>query len=200
MSYITAPFRFLRFAFKTVTATIITLAFVSSLMLNIVMVTWTQGALAIGGALNALTGISSVATNLNQKNNGLVKQAATQKRAVGAITNRLAKRTRRGAIRNIVAVPAEALPVAGALVVVGVTGLELKDACQTMNDLAELNTLMEQDRHADNGTVCGLKLPTVKEVKERTSTSPGAVWDAIRQWRVDVPPWDEIEQKTNSGR
>ena len=49
---------------------------------------------------------------------------------------------RHGALRNVATMPAEVLPFIGVGVVVGITALEIKEACETMKDLEELNQLI----------------------------------------------------------
>ena len=69
--YVSAPFHF---AFKTVLTTVITLMFVSSLLVNATMLTWQTGALAIGGMFASATGISAVANSLKHGNDTLKKK------------------------------------------------------------------------------------------------------------------------------
>ena len=71
LMYVAAPFHF---AFKTVLTTVITLMFVSSLLVNATMLTWQTGALAIGGMFASATGISAVANSLKHGNDTLKKK------------------------------------------------------------------------------------------------------------------------------
>ena len=208
MSYITAPFKIFGFAFKSITATIITLVFIGSLMLNISMMAWSAGAIAIGTAFTALTGITSVITGMKDTNDILrdknKKLAAknvklsSNKKAVGEVTERIAKRTSRGALRNLSSIPAEAVPIAGIAVVVGVTTWELIDACETMKDMNKLNDLMGNDVPVEEQTVCGIEPPSSEEVYKTVVSSPGAAWDSMSQWEVNVPSWSEVGEGTKS--
>ena len=69
--YVAAPFHF---AFKTGLTTVITLMFVSSLLVNATMLTWQTGALAIGGMFASVTGISAVANGLKHGNDTLKRK------------------------------------------------------------------------------------------------------------------------------
>ena len=71
LMYVAAPFHF---AFKTVLTTVITLMFVSSLLVNATMLTWQTGALAIGGMFASATGISAVANSLKHGNDTLKRK------------------------------------------------------------------------------------------------------------------------------
>ena len=71
LMYVAAPFHF---AFKTVLTTVITLMFVSSLLVNATMLTWQTGALAIGGMFASAIGISAVANSLKHGNDTLKKK------------------------------------------------------------------------------------------------------------------------------
>ena len=44
---------------------------------------------------------------------------------------------------SVAIIPAEAIPFIGPFTIVAVTGLEIKDACATMEDLRELNGLLD---------------------------------------------------------
>ena len=71
LMYVVAPFHF---AFKTVLTTVITLMFVSSLLVNATMLTWQTGALAIGGMFASATGFSAVANSLKHGNDTLERK------------------------------------------------------------------------------------------------------------------------------
>ena len=71
LMYVAAPFHF---AFRTTLTTVITLMFVSSLLVNATMLTWQTGALAIGGMFASVTGISAVANGLKHGNDAFKKK------------------------------------------------------------------------------------------------------------------------------
>ena len=71
LMYVAAPFHF---SFRTTLTTVITLMFVSSLLVNATMLTWQTGALAIGGMFASVTGISAVANGLKHGNDAFKKK------------------------------------------------------------------------------------------------------------------------------
>ena len=175
------PFTILKFSFKT----IIVLVFVGSLAANIIMMTWSAGAIAIGGAFTAITGITSVVT-------GLGNRLDANKKVVSKITKRVAKRTIRGAVRNIAAIPAESIPIAGVTIISGITAWELYDACKTMEDMDEINKSMGSDDTVEKGKVCGMERPSIKEIGKTVKNSPGEAWDAMLEWEINIPFWKDV--------
>ena len=75
-------------------------------------------AVAIGTAVNAVTGITSVVTDLADSKAKL----ATSQKQVAKMSNRIATRTAKGALRNVASVPAEAIPYIGIPIIIAVTG------------------------------------------------------------------------------
>ena len=194
ISYIAAPFKIFGFTFKS----IITLLFLASLFLNITMLVWQAGAFAVSAAFAGVTGISSVITGLKDTNDRLLKKNKSHVQEITKITDRIAKRTTHGALRIVAAIPAEVIPKAGAVVVVAVTAIELKEACDTMKDMTELNQIMGVDTPQEEETVCGLETPSVEEVMRKVADSPRAVWGAISKWELDLPSWEEWGNKLES--
>ena len=180
MSYIRKTFRVLGGMFKALRIVIIMLIIAGSLALNATLLAWSAGSLAVGTAIKTVTGFQSVSsalltrnatlkasnTSLQTRNESLRTENMTlnaNKKKVGKITGRMAKRTSRGAVRNLASVPLESTPFIGVATVVGVTAFELYDACNTMKDLKELNKLMDHKAPEGVGTVCGLKMPWQKK-------------------------------------
>jgi uncharacterized membrane-anchored protein YhcB (DUF1043 family) len=99
-----------------------------------------------------------------------VADAKKVKEVAGVVKARLAK----GVVRNQVSIPAEAIPYLGIGVILGVSALDIYDACETMKDFnTVLLTLGEGEEAPD---FCGAKLPT----KE-------AIVEAVRKnWRESV--------------
>ena len=56
-------------------------------------------------------------------------------------------------MHSVAIIPAEAIPFIGPFTIVAVTGLEIKDACATKEDLRELNGLLDTVEDIDTGTV-----------------------------------------------
>ena len=206
LMYVAAPFHF---AFKTVLTTVITLMFVSSLLVNATMLTWQTGALAIGGMFASATGISAVANSLKhgndtlkKKNGKLVAEAdglkarnLTKNKAVEKITSRIADRTTRSATLNVAAIPVEAIPVVGIGAVLAVTTWELTEACGIMRDMKELNIALGSAEPVADDAVCGMEPPTKKQVWDTIKNSPGAAWKAVKEFGVNLPDLPGITRK-----
>ena len=206
LMYVAAPFHF---AFKTVLTTVITLMFVSSLLVNATMLTWQTGALAIGGMFASATGISAVANSLKhgndtlkKKNGKLVAEAdglkarnLTKNKAVEKITSRIADRTTRSATLNVAAIPVEAIPGVGIGAALAVTTWELTEACGIMRDMKELNIALGSAESVADDAVCGMEPPTKKQVWDTIKHSPGAAWKAVKEFGVNLPDLPGITRK-----
>ena len=165
------------FLFKSVWRAVFTLLFIGSLFVNVTMFAWSAGAVALSSAFKAVTGITTVITDLadskaklaaSEKQVGaLNKKLATSKKQVGGLTKKIATRTSRSVVRSVASIPAEAIPYIGPFTIVAVTGLEIKDACATMEDLRELNGLLDTAEDIDTGTVCGLKVPDLDIIMDQ---------------------------------
>jgi cell division protein FtsB len=71
MSYIRKTFRVLGGMFKALRIVIIMLVIAGSLALNATLLAWSAGSLAVGTAIEAVTGFRSVGTSLSASNNSL---------------------------------------------------------------------------------------------------------------------------------
>ena len=100
------------------------------------------------------------------KNAELTRTSATRALTVKKFSNRLATRSLVNATRNLSSIPAEAIPMVGIAVVIGVTAWDLYDACETLKDLNELNTAFGHQQE-DSSKVCGMKVPTKKQVMDQ---------------------------------
>lgn len=76
----------------------------------------------------------------------------------------------------------QALPWIGASVVVAATAYDLNASCETMKDMhfieVALNPLPDDTEEIDR--VCGLRVPTEKEIWDAIKASPGAAWDGAK--------------------
>ncbi|WP_306006008.1 hypothetical protein [Aquicoccus porphyridii] len=86
-------------------------------------------------------------------------------------TRRIAQRVVRGAGRNVAAVPMEVVPVIGAATVIAVTALDIKEACDTVNDMQDLrvNNGIDEEPQDWASQVCGsFSRPSSPEVCKMT--------------------------------
>ena len=176
------------FLYKSVSGLIITILFVASLFINVTMFTWSDGAKAMSAAFSAMTGTPSVITRYENS-----------RKAAGDITKRIATRTARGATRNIASIPAESLPLVGIFVVLGITTLEIKDACDTMKDIEELNKQfsneLEVDDNVNSVSVCGQEVPTFKQIIASIKNSPVKIYLKLKTKEKSLPSWSDALNK-----
>lgn len=111
--------------------------------------------------------------------------------AVEDTTGRISRRMATGAARNAGSVFAEAIPIAGIAVILGVTAWDLKDRCDTMHDLHELELAFNPDVGLDPKAkeVCGLEVPTKDEVWQAAKSSPSKAWNAAKAYLPELPDW-----------
>ena len=118
---------------------------------------------------------------------GLKNRLNANKKAVSRITKNITRRTILGVGRNIAAAYAEAIPVSGVAVILGVTTWELYDACQTMKDMDEINKSMGINDAVEEDKVCGVEVPSIKEIVKAIKSSPGKVLASVREFGVNIP-------------
>lgn len=99
--------------------------------------------------------------------------------AVARTTGRIRDRTAQVATANLGSMVGESIPFYGIAVVVVATTFELGSACQSMQDVHELEVALGVADPVDEqvSEVCGLKVPTAGEVWALIRASPGAAWD-----------------------
>lgn len=204
---------------KVISKSAVITVFTCSLFINGILLFYQTGAVVIGSALHAVTGISTVAHRQYSKK-------IQQEKAIQKISSKVSKRTARGALRNVATMPAEVLPFIGVGVVVGITALEIKEACETMKDLEELNQLIgavdsggdemtwdnisldelswdnfswanmsEDNVTADNRTahkVCGIKMPSFAQVAKRAAKAPKTALEKAKEWGIGEPNLDQL--------
>ena len=191
---------------------------VGSLSVNVASVAFSSVAMLVSGAYEAVTGVASVVgakdrrlaslsddlARKEAKIAGLSDEVASlraakkvpyrgQRRllseAVEDTATRVSRRTVSGAARNAGSVVAEAIPFAGIAVLLGVTAWDLKDSCDTMKDLHELEKAFNPGATSTPETekVCGLKVPTKDEVWEVVKSSPRNAWLTAKGYLPDLP-------------
>ena len=111
--------------------------------------------------------------------------------AVEDTTGRISRRMATSAARNASSVFAEAIPIAGIVVILGVTAWDLKDSCDTMHDLHELDLAFNPEKRLDPeaSEVCGLAVPTKDEVWLAIKTSPTRAWNGAKTYVPALPDW-----------
>jgi len=194
------------FLFKTISGLFLTTLIIGSLALNLTMFLWSTGALAVSTAFSTLTGVTSVVGGLADANDILQKKnkklaakqakSAANKKLIGDLSEKIARRTNRNAARNIISMPAESLPWIGLTTVLGVTALEIYDACATMQDMKEINQILGTSAAVDVDTTCGMEVPTREDVIASIEKSPQAAYEAVTSIDVTIPSWSEVTNST----
>mgnify|MGYP000365563370 CR=1 FL=1 len=120
-------------------------------------------------------------------------RAIPQNEMIDTVVSGIERRTALGATRNVTATVGEAIPLWGIAVIVGITGLELRDACENMRDLEDMRRALSmlpatgEDGDSDAQEVCGRTVPSGAEIWQRVRDSPSDVWEAIRAYDVELP-------------
>ena len=119
-------------------------------------------------------------------------QSSVVRKAVKTTIATIRARTARVAAVNVGSVFGESIPFWGAAVVVGVTGYELKNSCDTMRDLDTLETrLLGQEKDdAAAVEVCGTQVPSTEEIWQAIKSSPRAAWDGTKSTLHDVSEYE----------
>ena len=135
--------------------------------------------------------------------NRLVQFRGTQMtvaKAVNTTANGIIKRVALASGRTVAAVPAQAIPFLGISAVVGISGWELKNYCDTAKEMSELNLIFNPSiEDAGVNKTCGLEIPSKVEVWDKIKNSPSAAWDNARNYSPDMPEfsrptWDGVKE------
>ena len=204
MNSLARLFRGLRISAKSLAILAASVFFILSFALNIILMTWNAGAMAVAGTFSAVTGISTTIADLQNtthaltsENKKLMETNAEMKiknKEATKLSKRISARTLKGAVRNAAVAPAEAIPNVGLAVILGVTAYELADACATMKDIKELNRLLSNRAEIDEATVCGIEAPNKASILNAITVSPSSVWGTASSYGIKAPSWSEVEE------
>lgn len=115
---------------------------------------------------------------VNAENLELKSLAKIRSEAVRKASIKVARRSATNASRNLLSIPGEAIPIIGTMFVLGVTAADLYDACQTIKDINELNTIFgHTDEGGDQAAVCGMKVPSRGEVLQHVRRNPRQAYE-----------------------
>lgn len=135
---------------------------------------------------------------LEKVNRDLESKAAQLQRTV-LITNTagrrlsssLARRIPKSVSRHVSTMAGTSIPYIGVGVLVAMTALDIKDGCESLRDLNEMNRAMGLERE-DESQVCAMQVPTREEViaqvinNWRTAYVNAAAW--ANQYEARLPP------------
>jgi len=115
--------------------------------------------------------------------------------AVEHTTERVGRRLTVSTSRSVGSVFAESIPFFGIAVIVGATTWEIADACDTMDDLHQLDVAFNPDNAVpdDHSEVCGLTVPTKEEIWQFVKDSPGAAWQLAKDLMPELPEFEMPE-------
>lgn len=114
--------------------------------------------------------------------------------AVSETSARIAKRVKFAATRNVAATFGEAIPFVGVGVIVAATVWELKDTCDLLKDMRELDAAFNPDNPIDPADVCGMEVPTKEKIVERIASAPGDVWQEMIRQHDGLPDWQTVKK------
>lgn len=162
-------------------------ALLVSVLLNVATVTVQSVAVAVSTIVSTVAGASAVLPELRTVMHKGERKLLSE--AVKTTTKRVARRTAIDATRNVSSTFGEAVPAIGVAVIVGVSAWELKDACDTMRDLHELDVAIDPSLANDPEVteVCGLRVPTKEEVWAKVSSSPEEAWAGAKEMMPELP-------------
>ena len=158
---------------------------------TLVVASHTLSALSNGvsGILNALS-VSTVLSDVRTKNRKLKGDIGTLKRKVSTlgvrnkafikkerkiaalvskVTKKIKTRTVAVATANVASMPFEVAPFIGAAAVIASTTYEIKEACNTINDMRELDVAFNLEHDIEDNNVCGMEVPTKAKIMESVS-------------------------------
>lgn len=120
-------------------------------------------------------------------------------KAVKVITGKISRRAVASASLNLDSLVAQAAPIVGGAVIVGITTWDVTASCATMRDMHELETIFDPDAAAlpEETRVCGMRVPTKEELWVKVasagawagSISSGAV-EFVKNNMPDLPSLD----------
>ena len=127
--------------------------------------------------------------------NRLVNFRGTQMtvaKAVNTTTNGIIKRVATASVRTVASVPAQSIPLLGISAVIGISGLELMNYCETAKEMSELNLVFNPGvENTEVNNACGLEIPSKSDVWKEIKSSPATVWETAKSYSPDMPKYDD---------
>lgn len=103
---------------------------------------------------------------LKAEKKALQSKLKAQSQKVHAVSDRITKRLVRNTSINVSSTAGEAVPWIGTALVVAVTAMDVKDACDTMNDINEIASEFElEGKNEEAKKVCGYKTNYAEQYK-----------------------------------
>ena len=188
---------------KSSTSTLLTIVLIAALALNIATLTVSSvfnlmssaiefiAAKTVGEAVTIRTKHKAEVRNLKTQISDFEIKQRKASAAVRNTTRRVSHRYAKATARSTSSIAAESIPYLGIGVIVGVTALELHDACETMKDLHALDVAFNPGAANDANEICGQAVPTKGEIVQSLKESPSKAWNAAKESLPDLPSWRE---------
>jgi len=103
--------------------------------------------------------------------------------AIMDIARRISKRQAINAARNAGGAFGEAVPMLGVAAIVGLTAMEIKDACDTIRDSVAIRQVFDPEIEMSDEelTACGQVVPPKEELMATALASPQIAWDKLKE-------------------
>ena len=166
---------------------IITLVFLGLLATNVMTLASSKVYDALFGVLESVASASMLQNSkavqqrkmtktLHERGKRIKAMYAKNKKAVanaGQLSGNISKRIMKNISLNLSAIPAESIPVVGVVTVIGITAMDIADACANMRDMDEMMSVLDSSEHSAYTTkVCGMKVPSVDH---------RSAWDSFKE-------------------
>ena len=116
---------------------------------------------------------------------------------IESTSNKIINKSLNMVSRNALALPAQAIPFIGILVIVGVTYLDVNASCEIVKELERLKTLlnMHVEAKTDERQYCGLSR---KELWKKVLKTPKEAWNTAKEFLPELPDfsnaWDATKE------
>ena len=121
----------------------------------------------------------------------LLQEKSARAAVVLKTSNRIAVRSLKNTTRNVFSVFAKAIPGLGTGTILALTAWDVYDVCETLKDINELNSVFDHPPE-DQTKVCGMKVPTPKQVLTQIKTNAKAVdqsaAEVLKKENVEISP------------
>lgn len=108
-------------------------------------------------------GLEAEKAALSKSNNELATKVKARTEAAKKLSTKVAARSVKSAARNVTGMAGEAIPYIGVGLMIGITALDVKDACDNLKDLNEMHAEFDLQKE-DESKVCGMRIPSGEEI------------------------------------
>lgn len=121
--------------------------------------------------------------------NARLKQAqAAAQAAARRFSTALARRTYRNVSRHVAGMPAVAIPYVGAGVTAAMTALDIREGCEALRELNEMNRAMQLDAEND-AAVCAMQSASREEIINKVLANWRTAYAVAAAWTNQTEIW-----------